>query len=45
MRLYTADVVLRDILLIEDGIPSRTKAHNLINFEKRARLFSIIQKV
>ncbi len=39
------DVVLRDILLIEDGIPSRTKAHNLINFEKRARLFSVIQKV
>lgn len=39
------DVVLRDILLIEDGIPSRTKVHNLINFEKRARLFSVIQKV
>jgi hypothetical protein len=38
-------VVLRDILLIEDGIPSRTKVHNLINFEKRARLFSVIQKV
>lgn len=39
-----ADVVLRDILRIEDSMPSRTK-NNLINFEKRVSLYSVIQKV
>jgi len=38
------DVVLRDILFIEDGVPSRTKS-NLINFEKRVYLYEVIQKV